>query len=483
MKNKRLKIAVALMLVILMLAPLASFADVRSGEGEATLLQEGEFELESADISVHNATAQFSNQTAYNFIYNQLKNVSSSFSVSLYSIGVKDFSALYSDVINDNPDLFYVSSSFSYSYRSATNTITTVKPHYVMTSTEINEAKEKFDAGVEKALSQVDSSMSDFQKAVVIHDYICGYAAYPALVGSNGENLDKDIYHSAYGFFYDRNIVCAGYSLLYSYLMNKLGVECCYVSSVDMGHAWNKIKIDGSWYNADLTFDDFDYEQTLNTYGSVRHNHFLKSDEYFASQDGSYHYDGITYDECDCTSTLYDDAFFNDVNSRIYAVDGYTYYLDPVYDRGQVKLTKRDNNGNETQLGYTFTGATSVFTSYVTDSSKTKYEVEFNEILAKLLYMDGRFYVVSSQTLYSMTLNATRYIIKNSLESYPVGIGETDNGNIVYQVYDDTTEYELDKLEYFNDHISLPSKSTYNNYPDINLDGYVNAKDYALITK
>ncbi len=481
MKNKFTSIIISLALVVILILPMFSFAAVESGEGEATLLQEGEFELESASKSVQNATSVSSSQVAYDYIYNSLKNVSSSFNMTLYRLSAKDFSALYSDVINDNPDLFYVSSSFGYYVYQSSGIVTTVNPLYVMSENEIEEGKKIFDAGVALALSQVDNTMNDFQKAVVIHDYICTLAAYPALVGENGEDLDKNIYHSAYGFFYDRNIVCAGYSLIYSYIMNQLGIDCCYVASVDMKHAWNKIKIDGYWYNVDLTFDDFDFIAQRNTYGSVKHDCFLKSDSYFASESGSYHYDGKTYDTCDCTSTLYDDAFFNDVNTRIYAVDGYTYYLDPIYDSHQAKLMKRASDGTETQVSYTFTGATSVFTSNVKDSSGTQHEVSFNEILVKLLYMDSRFYVAASQMIYSVTPDEKRYIIKNPIEYYPCGIGENENGNLVYQVYGEETVYELNKKEYFDTYLNTPTSNTYHNYPDINLDGHINAKDFASI--
>ena len=40
-----------------------------------------------------------------------------------------------------------------------------------------------------------------------------------------------------------------------------------------------------------------------------------------------------------------------------------------------------------------------------------------------------------------------------------------------------------DKYEYFSNYMSKINNNTYNNYPDIDNDGYVNAKDYALIKK
>lgn len=55
--------------------------------------------------------------------------------------------------------------------------------------------------------------------------------------------------------------VCDGYSLTYELLLNMAGVECVYlegrVNEWDTaGHAWNKVKINGEWYIADVTFCD-----------------------------------------------------------------------------------------------------------------------------------------------------------------------------------------------------------------------------------
>lgn len=48
----------------------------------------------------------------------------------------------------------------------------------------------------------------------------------------------------------------------YMYVMNKLGIECGYVSGVGSNlyasgpHAWNYLKLDGDYYMVDVTWDD-----------------------------------------------------------------------------------------------------------------------------------------------------------------------------------------------------------------------------------
>ena len=66
--------------------------------------------------------------------------------------------------------------------------------------------------------------------------------------------------------------------------------------------------------------------------------------------------------------------------------------------------------------------------------------------------------------------------------NYPVGLSY-DGVNIVYQIYGEYTQNTLDKAEYFNNYISTQNNADYNNYPDVNYDNFVNAKDFSIIKK
>jgi hypothetical protein len=50
--------------------------------------------------------------------------------------------------------------------------------------------------------------------------------------------------------------VCQGYSMLYSALLDKVGIENGTVTNDDLSHQWTLIKLDGKWYHADATWDD-----------------------------------------------------------------------------------------------------------------------------------------------------------------------------------------------------------------------------------
>lgn len=54
-----------------------------------------------------------------------------------------------------------------------------------------------------------------------------------------------------------RKCVCAGYADILRNALAMVGIEAQYVSGKASGeaHAWNKVKLDGIWYNTDLTWD------------------------------------------------------------------------------------------------------------------------------------------------------------------------------------------------------------------------------------
>ena len=484
MKNKFYYIIIGLVICVMLITPFYTYAAVRYGEDEAVLLQEGEF-----DIPEYAESKQFSsnrNSSAEEYVYTQLLSYATnpsgaqfSINISSYNIHYSDIVAFYSNVINDHPDLFFVSSSIEYNYYPGSGNIANIFPEFSMSSNEVVSAWEAFSSCTQKALSCVDSSMNDLQKAVVLHDYVCSHAHYPN-VDLNTE--DKGIFHSAYGFCYDGEIVCAGYTLIYSYLLNSCGVPCEYVASDSMGHAWNKVKIDGSWYNVDCTWDDHDGNSPISVQGSVTHFHMLKSDSKFSTEECSYHYDSYTYDDCPANSTLYDTAFWDDVTSCIYVVNGDFYYLDSNFSNAMSSLTRRTLSGEETVIYSRSASVQLGFSTIVYDSNNVEHTVSRSDLLARITYLDNRFYISFGRSLKSVFPDGSSYDILR-LSSYPTGLAVRDN-NLIYQFYNSQgTVNEIDKLQYYNDYFTTVKGTNYNNYPDINNDGVINAKDYAMIIK
>lgn len=69
---------------------------------------------------------------------------------------------------------------------------------------------------------------------------------------------------------------CRAYSLAFKDAMDKLGIECVVVVQDDKLHSWNQVKIDGKWYNVDVTWDS---NNSIN--GTPDATLFMKSDSLY----------------------------------------------------------------------------------------------------------------------------------------------------------------------------------------------------------
>lgn len=276
-------------------------------------------------------------QTLEEYIVAALENFETEIDVSAYNLPVDQVKEFFK-VLNNNPQLFYVSNKISYSFDS--NKILSYNVKYLYSQEEARQMGEELETAVDEAASQVDTSLEDYQQALIVHDYLVQNCEY------DKERLDAnnvpDISHTAYGSLVNKIAVCDGYADAFAYIMkDRLGIACEVISSDAMAHAWNMIEIGGQWYHVDATWDD----PTWDCIGRVMHNYFLLSDSKISDTDHNHSAwsDGHTAD-----STLYDEAFWSGVSSAICYVNDSWYYSkyqpddDDLQRERAVKLVKKE---------------------------------------------------------------------------------------------------------------------------------------------
>ena len=117
----------------------------------------------------------------------------------------------------------------------------------------------------------VDPSMSEYELVRAIHDYIVDHVYY--------QSGKRD--QTAAGALLDGYAVCSGYMDAFDLMCYLTGIECLQVTGTANSvngsgwgpHGWNKVKVDGQWYNVDCTWDD-----PVGATPSLRHDYFLISD-------------------------------------------------------------------------------------------------------------------------------------------------------------------------------------------------------------
>ena len=116
----------------------------------------------------------------------------------------------------------------------------------------------------------IKEGMSDFEKELQIIRYLVETVDYDIETRrSESDAVSRDPY-TAYGALVNGLAVCDGYSRAFSDMAEACGLETIRVTGIAGGgaHAWNKIKLDGAWYNVDVTWEDPTIgDSTENGYG------------------------------------------------------------------------------------------------------------------------------------------------------------------------------------------------------------------------
>lgn len=252
-------------------------------------------------------------------------------------------------VINDHPELFYVRNGSMYGggYTAAQGwKIGHIDVNYEDADSfgsyrDLDEVIAAYDSAVSAAMAQVEDGMSDLEKALALHDYLvlhCGYdratslalreidhlsddpEAWSAAWGEAFQNLPDKGVGNAFNALVKQNAICNGYALAYKALMNEVHIDCVVASS--WSHAWNLVKLDGSWYHLDATWDDSYIE------GRCSHEYFLLSDERMRQNDAETHIDWSPALSCD--SDAYDTGwiFSGNTGHGMHFWNGSWYYTE-----------------------------------------------------------------------------------------------------------------------------------------------------------
>lgn len=351
-----------------------------------------------------------------------IKAQSTTIDVSAYGIASTDINSLYYDLYYSDPYLFGGKFT-SYSRRSSDNVVTKMYFSYSYSASTVNDYNSKFNTEVNKILSGVTSNMTQVQKALYVHDYFVAnysydYNAYKRLVAGDSSAVPA-LHYTAMGVMVNKIGVCQGYALAYKYIMNRLGIECQMVTSDDMRHAWNIIKIDGAYYHVDVSWDD----PTYDTIGGASHKYFLLSDA--AIQGTAYgrtrHYGyGSSYP---ATSTKYDNYFWKDVTTTITYYGGNWYYI----------------NANGNICIYYFGNNTSAALTSIPDKKWTvigNANSYYQGCYAKLVIYNNTLYLNTKSAIYTFNTSTKKCTIAkyaDTSKGWVYGLG-MKNGVFVYHI-------------------------------------------------
>ena len=267
-------------------------------------------------------------KTLYSSIYNAILNVEPQVDVSQFTKDSKVAFATLQQIQAEHPEIYYVTNGGSTFWTSGR-----LELKYDFTKDQITATNDQISQIADNVIkNNITSNMTDFEKVKAIHDYIVLNTAYDPRLASTGTVPDES--HRIDGLFLKGYAVCDGYAKSMQYLLQKIGVDVLYIEgdSRGIGHAWNKVKIDGVWYSLDATWDD----PTPDRKGVISYQYFLIPDSQLAKDH--------TWDDAafpDATSTKY--IFMSDMNDpELY--NGYYYYGSNTEDIALYKIAVDGTN-------------------------------------------------------------------------------------------------------------------------------------------
>lgn len=296
--------------------------------------------------------------------------------ISEYKISAKALADLYAELFSRGVLPWYADTQYQYTFNEETGIVVLFQPE-TATAEAVDMAA--YEQRVAQILAeQVHEGMEDWQIALALHDYLIVNAKYD-------ESLLK---LSGYDLLVNGTAVCSGYTSAYQDLLQRAGIECRYVISEQMDHAWNIVKIDGQWYHVDLTWDD----PTPDSEGFADHKYFLVTDaEISAGEKPHYGWDS----PIKCTDTRFSREFWRDVTSPILFESADTCYVMRFNDWAGT-LYRREIKTGEEQIIYAEDAS-------ALDIGFGKYHYEHHGLSLR----DGRLWFCSTDKVYSIKTDGT----------------------------------------------------------------------------
>ena len=301
-----------------------------------------------------------------------VKSRTAAVDLTAYGLGTAQLSQVYDQVFFENPSLFYLENGYAYATRQTRAhpealVVSVVQPSYYAQLSAKDAPR--YEAAVKEALAVLRPGMTDFDKALALHDYLAAHCAYD----------DSLANYSPYHALVTGSAVCQGYLLAYSDLLNRAGVTNYPCISVSQNHGWNAVKLGGSWYHVDVTWD-----RVANLpEGWVLHTNFLRSDQGIRTT-GALHRNWTA--PAACTDTKYETSFLPSLRAPVvYPPQGGAYFL---------LNGKLCASADLSTLQY----------RVVSDSGSGRGGTAYSPQDARLIYWDGSLYYTDAVNVYRYDL-------------------------------------------------------------------------------
>lgn len=207
-------------------------------------------------------------QTAYRAMKNGLTSLAASFAVP--RLENRELTDLFFKLRLDCPEIFYAT-GFRYRFYPDSDSVEMI-PEYLFDKGKIREHQKAMEARISRLVRQA-ASLTEWEKEAYVHDFICANVRY--------DKLKKPYSHEIIGPLGQGVGVCEGIAKTVKILLDALGIwsmiaisEANPEKNIKYRHAWNIVKIGGTYYHLDATFDN-----SLGHGETIRYDYFNLADK------------------------------------------------------------------------------------------------------------------------------------------------------------------------------------------------------------
>jgi hypothetical protein len=207
----------------------------------------------TADIfNAYGYSSLTDNQKAlYSLIVKNIASLPDEIPLGDLNVTASDYQIVYTLMRQDDPRFYFLSDEIRANQYSGKDQLAALKPVYVGTKEEITSASEKIELAANAIVSKA-SGMSDYNKVVLFYEEIINSTVY---------ELEGEWVTEIYGVFVNKSAQCQGISKAFKYLCNKAGMQCILTTGYNAkgdAHMWNLVRVNGNWYNIDLSLGNTD---------------------------------------------------------------------------------------------------------------------------------------------------------------------------------------------------------------------------------
>lgn len=274
----------------------------------------------------------------YNRLADAVEKLENTVTVSGVQMKQAEALKLANQVRADNPQYFWLSSSTTVFYDSATGNVSKIllsysdgtkrdtfdkkgNPVTVADRAVIQQKRTQLNNKISQILASLQANLPQVERELLIHDYIVKNVRYDHATANNDVDSSKCHAYDIYGATIEGKVVCEGYSKLFQYLCYCTGINATQISGVADGgaHMWNAVKLDGEWYHVDVTWNDTDNQWLFYKYFNLTDTEIFKNHTPDAD---------LPYPTCRGTIYRYADYYALKLTGKTQVADNYKSVVD-----------------------------------------------------------------------------------------------------------------------------------------------------------